>query len=223
MTKPPSPTCSAHGLAAGPDGRCVLCRRAERAPRSDGGRVVFVALGVLAAAVAGAIVVKRRPATPQASAEVVPIPAAPAEDDTEPPRATPRSPVFPAHRRGTARRPAAPPSEPSATGAPTASPDDERRARAAELEAAMARVPIRMYTTSWCPVCRRAKAYLIAERISFTEIDAESSPEARRALRALNPRGSIPTFDIDGEVLVGFGPNRVQAARRNAAKRRLGR
>ena len=37
---------------------------------------------------------------------------------------------------------------------------------------------------------------------------------------ALNPKGSIPTIDVDGEVMVGFGPEHMQDMLRRAAQRR---
>ena len=42
-------------------------------------------------------------------------------------------------------------------------------------------------------------------------------------MRALNPRYSVPTFDIEGRVLVGFGPATIEAAIEAAACEILGR
>jgi mycoredoxin len=36
---------------------------------------------------------------------------------------------------------------------------------------------VTMFTTSWCGYCRRLKAQLDREGVSFTEIDIEASPE----------------------------------------------
>jgi hypothetical protein len=40
-------------------------------------------------------------------------------------------------------------------------------------------------------------------------------------LRRLNPRKSIPTFQIDGTVLVGFSAGSVESAIRRAAEARV--
>jgi hypothetical protein len=48
-------------------------------------------------------------------------------------------------------------------------------------------------------------------------------PRARCELRRLNPRGSVPAFDIDGAVLVAFSPGAVKAAVRRAAEARVAR
>lgn len=228
-----SPTsCAAHGLATGPDGRCVICRRNRRASGSDGGRGALKALALLAAAVVGAVALKyARPAASSeaaASAEPPNGAAVGADDAPRSPRAEiggPRGPDQTRPRRDAPRE--APgrleaPSPSAAPSSPGPSPEDAR-ARAAELAAAMERVPIRMFTTAWCPACRQARAHLVEKRISFVEIDVEASPAARREHRTRNPRGSVPTLDVDGEVLVGFAPSQLQAAMRRAAERRLDR
>lgn len=222
-------TCAAHGLATGPDGRCVICRRNRRAAGSDGGRGALTALALLAAAVVGAVALKyARPAVSSeaaASAEPPNRAAVGADDAPRSPPSEIAGPDQPRPRRDaprelTGRLEAPPPS--AAPSSPGPSPEDAR-ARAAELAAAMQRVPIRMFTTAWCPACRKARAHLVEKRISFVEIDVEASPAARREHRARNPRGSVPTLDVDGEVLVGFSPGQLQAAMRRAAERRLDR
>jgi len=42
----------------------------------------------------------------------------------------------------------------------------------------------------------------------------------RRRQWSLNPKGGVPTIDIDGEVLIGFGAEHMQEALRRAAERR---
>jgi glutaredoxin 3 len=66
------------------------------------------------------------------------------------------------------------------------------------------RTHVIVYTTGWCPVCRRAKAWLDANGISYDDRNVEASSEDARTLHRLNPRGSIPTFDVEGQVMVGF-------------------
>ena len=46
---------------------------------------------------------------------------------------------------------------------------------------------------------------------------------ARREFARINRRGTIPTFDIDGQVVIGFSPTRVRAAIDAAARRRARR
>ena len=86
----------------------------------------------------------------------------------------------------------------------------------------MRRVPIDMYVTRWCPVCNKARAWLRTNRYQFVEYDVETNRNARRTQKQLNPRGSVPTFYIDGRVLVGFSAGSVKTALKQRAKQRLG-
>jgi glutaredoxin len=77
-----------------------------------------------------------------------------------------------------------------------------------------------VYVTEWCPHCRRARQWLRAEGVSFVELDVDADPRAARMLRQLNPMGGVPTFDVDGEVLVGFAPGLLRRALQRAERRR---
>ncbi len=58
---------------------------------------------------------------------------------------------------------------------------------------------ILVYTTSWCPDCHRAKAWLREQGIPFEEIDIEQNPEAARVVMEHNGgRRRVPTFVIGG-------------------------
>lgn len=50
------------------------------------------------------------------------------------------------------------------------------------------------------------------------EHDIEQSESAALIMRRLNPKGSIPTIDIDGAVLVGFSPQSIENAITRAAQ-----
>jgi glutaredoxin len=95
-------------------------------------------------------------------------------------------------------------------GAAAATGDRSRSAQAAGDGAPQN--PVRLYTASWCPHCKHAKAWLKAQHIDYAELDVESDPWARREHRRLNPRGSVPVFDAYGEVVQGFSPEAFQAA-----------
>lgn len=60
-----------------------------------------------------------------------------------------------------------------------------------------------------------------AEGIAYTDHDVEEDERAERRLLALNPRGSVPTFDIDGETRIGFSPRNLESAIDGAARRHL--
>jgi len=80
------------------------------------------------------------------------------------------------------------------------------------------RVRVKVYVTSWCPACRKARKWLRRKNISHTLYDVERNRTARMELRSINPRGSIPTFKIGRQVLVGFSPGAVTRAIMRAAR-----
>lgn len=74
---------------------------------------------------------------------------------------------------------------------------------------------VTVYMTSWCPVCRQARAWLEAQGEPFVERNVEEDDGAARRFLALNPRGTVPTFVIDGRVYVGFDRLALTEALRN--------
>jgi len=60
---------------------------------------------------------------------------------------------------------------------------------------------IRIYTTSWCPDCRKAKQFLEENKLAFEEIDIEADLRASKFVKAANNgKRKVPTFDVDGRV-----------------------
>ena len=54
---------------------------------------------------------------------------------------------------------------------------------------------IKMYTTSWCPDCWRAKSVMRGNGVNFEEIDIESDEDARELVQKLNKGNmSVPTI-----------------------------
>ena len=63
--------------------------------------------------------------------------------------------------------------------------------------------PVTIYTTSWCPYCKSAKALLAKKGVAFEEIDVETGPRLRQAMTArAGGRTSVPQIFI-GEKHVG--------------------
>ncbi|MDH3656294.1 MAG: glutaredoxin family protein [Myxococcales bacterium] len=90
-----------------------------------------------------------------------------------------------------------------------------------EIATARRRVPVVMYATAWCGVCKRARKYFEENRIAFEEHDVDQDPVARAEYERLNPRRSVPTIKIADEVVVGFSAVAVERALDAAARARL--
>ncbi len=116
----------------------------------------------------------------------------------------------------------APEPEAPSTGLVHVEPAGQARAPQADgtpvtLAAASETVSIEMYSAAWCTACSRAKEWLRSQNISYHEIDVDQRTGAMGQLAVLNPRRTLPTFDVQGEVLVGFQPDRLATAIRGAA------
>jgi glutaredoxin len=107
--------------------------------------------------------------------------------------------------------------------------DAERKAEVAadiarqQQSAAQRGVEVVMYTTSWCGVCKTAKAYFIEHGVRYEERDIDTNPEWQQQCRVLNPRLSVPTIRIDNHMMVGFGAEAFEQHFERAAKERAQR
>jgi glutaredoxin len=68
-----------------------------------------------------------------------------------------------------------------------------------------------MYCRSWCHDCKRAREWLDAQGIEYSEVDVDLDAEARAKAAALN-EGALhtPTFEIGEDVCVDFRPERLR-------------
>lgn len=70
-----------------------------------------------------------------------------------------------------------------------------------------------MYCTSWCPGCRRARAWFQARNLKFIEIDIDTNPAAAAQVKKWNNGNrSTPTFDIEGTIISQFNEHLILEA-----------
>lgn len=70
-----------------------------------------------------------------------------------------------------------------------------------------------MYCTTWCPDCRRARAYLKERNIAYVEIDISRDRAAAERVRGwANGNETTPTFDIKGTIIVNFDQAKLNKA-----------
>jgi glutaredoxin len=196
----PSRTCRIHGIVLGPFGRCVICQRAEPNESEDagGGRKALALLLLLVTALGGVLVYEgfvgahEAPVVVSAAPRLPPPSTAPEVEDG----------VSLTDERAAAHLKAV----------------TEERQRG--FDAAMRKVSVSVYTTRWCGLCGAAREWMKSKGYVFTDIDAEATSENLAALRKVNPETTVPTFVVDGEVFVGFGPGILQGAMFRAADKR---
>jgi mycoredoxin len=65
-----------------------------------------------------------------------------------------------------------------------------------------------LYAAEWCGYCRKARALMNQNNISFYEYDIEKSPEGARQHKSLGGKG-VPLLLINGDVIKGYDPGRI--------------
>ena len=70
------------------------------------------------------------------------------------------------------------------------------------------RPEVKMYATSWCPYCARARAYFAKRGVAYTEVDVEKSAEGRAEFRRLGGRG-VPLIVVGDQRMNGYSEARL--------------
>ncbi len=63
---------------------------------------------------------------------------------------------------------------------------------------------VELYTTSWCPYCKKAVNFFRSRGIPFTEYDIEKDRAAARRKQKLDSRPGVPFAVINGQMVHGF-------------------
>ncbi|SHF15473.1 Glutaredoxin-like protein, YruB-family [Caldanaerobius fijiensis DSM 17918] len=66
-----------------------------------------------------------------------------------------------------------------------------------------------VYTSTTCPWCAAAKAYLSKNHIPYTEINVSENPSAADELVRKTGHTGVPQIDIDGTFVIGFDKAKI--------------
>lgn len=81
--------------------------------------------------------------------------------------------------------------------------------RGAAIAEANAEQPeVIMYATTWCPYCKKARAFFDKHGIAYVEYDVERDGKAWRENRKLGG-GGVPTIVVGDQVVSGFSEARL--------------
>jgi glutaredoxin len=69
---------------------------------------------------------------------------------------------------------------------------------------------VRLYSTTWCGACKKAKAYMERKGIRYTEHDIEKNAKAKREFDAMNGR-AVPLLVVGEQSMHGFDAKRFEA------------
>ena len=67
---------------------------------------------------------------------------------------------------------------------------------------------IKIYSTSWCPACVKAKKYLGLKGLAFSEINVADAHEDREEVFKVSGQRTVPVLDI----IVGFDKSAIDKA-----------
>lgn len=62
---------------------------------------------------------------------------------------------------------------------------------------------ILIFTTNWCPFCRRAKALFTEKGVKWTEHDIEDDPAQRQVMEEATGQSTVPQIFINGKHIGG--------------------
>jgi glutaredoxin len=69
--------------------------------------------------------------------------------------------------------------------------------------------PVKIYTTSWCKYCKRAKAWMNQNAVPYEEFDIEQSKENNRQYKALGGK-SVPLILVGKRRMSGWDEDKMR-------------
>ena len=68
---------------------------------------------------------------------------------------------------------------------------------------------VKVYSTSTCPYCAMAKAFLREKNIPFDDVNVGDNSEAAKEMVKKSGQMAVPVIDIDGKIIVGFNKEAI--------------
>jgi glutaredoxin len=121
----------------------------------------------------------------------------------------------PASDSAAAAPPPPAPAAPATAAAPASASVTEAPALPAARDPDAAGRPARetavvVYTTAWCPWCRKTLAWLDEQGVAYVNKDIERNLAWRRELIEKTGQAAIPVVEIDDQIIRGFDPDRME-------------
>lgn len=82
----------------------------------------------------------------------------------------------------------------------------------AEVSDSGAPLVVELYTTQWCPYCRKAEAFLEANGIAYLSYDIERDEAAAKRKQQLDQRKGVPLAVIGNQTIYGFSERLYRTA-----------
>lgn len=69
---------------------------------------------------------------------------------------------------------------------------------------------VKVYSTSTCPYCVKAKEFFKEHNVDFTDIDVSQNQEAAQEMIKKSGQMGVPVIEIDGNIIVGFDEQKIK-------------
>ena len=60
---------------------------------------------------------------------------------------------------------------------------------------------VKVYSTTWCPWCKKTKEFLKEDKIPFDDINVEGDEKAAEEMVRKSGQRGVPVIDIDGKMI----------------------
>ncbi len=70
---------------------------------------------------------------------------------------------------------------------------------------------VTVYSTPTCSWCHAVKDHLRSNQVTFSEVDVSVDAAKAREMVAKSGQYGVPVLDIDGQVVVGFDREKINA------------
>ena len=76
----------------------------------------------------------------------------------------------------------------------------------------MTELKVKVYSTSTCPWCLRAKEFFKEKKIEFEDIDVSLDEKAANEMIEKSGQMGVPVIEINGKIIVGFDKEEIEKA-----------
>lgn len=71
---------------------------------------------------------------------------------------------------------------------------------------------VKVYSTTTCPYCIRAKQFLKDNNVEFEDLDVSSNQQAAEEMIAKSGQMGVPVLEIDNQIIIGFDKEKISSA-----------
>jgi len=71
---------------------------------------------------------------------------------------------------------------------------------------------VTVYSTPTCPWCKKVKAFLKENNVSFKDVDVSENEKAAKEMMDKSGQMGVPVIDANGKIITGFDEGKLKSA-----------